>query len=161
MLPTERAAQNDTTCAAALWGIVYATGPNYNKAWKFFDPQDRQASIKKVRDVLAKANELVNHATPVEQALIQAIGARFPPVDNIPDDLSPYDRAYANAMRSVYRRFSNDMDVVALFAEALMCITPRDLWNLDTGEPTGDHTVEAREVIELGLKQPLGRDHPA
>lgn len=114
-----------------------------------------------MHDVLAKAHELANQATPVEQALIQAISARFPPVDNIPDDLSPYDRAYADAMRSVYQRFSNDMDIVALFAEAPMCISPRGLWDLDTGKPTGDHTVEAREVIERGLKQPLGRDHPA
>lgn len=64
-------------------------------------------------------------------------------------------------MRHVYEKFRHDMDVAALFAEALMCITPRGLWDLDTGKPTGDHTVEARNVIELGLKQTAGRNHPA
>lgn len=157
----QRAAETDLNCVMALWGIAYAAGPNYNKAWKFFDLEDRRASIKKVNDTLARACKLANQATPVEQALIEAIGARFPPVHDIPDDLSPFDRAYANAMRNVYQKFSNDMDVAALFAEALMCITPRGLWDLDSGKPTGDHTVEARDVIELGLKQTSGRNHPA
>jgi tetratricopeptide (TPR) repeat protein len=145
----------------ALWGIAYAAGPNYNKAWRYFDPEDRQFSIKKVNDILTRASKLASLATSVEQALIRAIGARFPPIDNIPEDLSPFDRAYADAMRSVYHKFSNDVDVAALFAEALMCITPRGLWDLNTGKPTGDHTVEAREVIELQLKQTSGRNHPA
>lgn len=145
----------------ALWGIAYATGPNYNKAWRYFDLEDRQASIEKVNDILARASKLASQASPVEQALIGAIGARFPPTDNIPEDFSLFDRAYADAMRSVYHRFSDDVDVSALFAEALMCMTPRGLWDLNTSKPTGDHTVEAREVIELQLKQSTGRNHPA
>lgn len=157
----QRAADSDPNCAIALWGVAYAAGPNYNKAWKFFDPKGRRASIEKVNNVLERARKLVSHATPVEQALIEAIGARFPSVHDIPDDLSPFDHAYANAMRPVYQKFSNDMDVAALFADALMCITPRGLWDLDSGKPTGNHTVEAREVIELGLKQTTGHDHPA
>ena len=157
----QRAAQSDPNCAMALWGIAYAAGPNYNKPWKFFDPQDRRASVMKVNDVLVRARKLSNQATPVEQALIQAIGARFPPVKDIADDLSPFDCAYADAMRHVYQKFNNDMDVAALFAEALMCITPRGLWDLDCGKPTGNHTVEARGVIERGLKQTAGRNHPA
>ncbi|KAJ5504470.1 hypothetical protein N7463_007344 [Penicillium fimorum] len=157
----QRASKSDPNCAIALWGVAYATGPNYNKAWKFFDPKDRRASIEKVNDVLTRARKLSSHTTPVEQALIEAIGARFPSPHNIPDDLSPFDRAYADAMRPVYQKFSKDVDVAALFAEALMCITPRGLWDLDSGKPTGDHTVEARNVIELGLKQPTGRNHPA
>ncbi|KAJ5835937.1 hypothetical protein N7447_001963 [Penicillium robsamsonii] len=156
----ERAAESDSNCVMALWGIAYATGPNYNKAWRYFDPEDRQASIKKVKDTLVRASKLASQATPVEQALIGAIGARFPPVDDIPEDLGPFDRAYADAMRSTYHQFRDDVDVAALFAESLMCITPRGLWDLNTGKPTGDHTVEAREVIELQL-QTTGRNHPA
>ncbi|KAJ5169295.1 Tetratricopeptide TPR2 [Penicillium coprophilum] len=75
----QRAAESDPNCAIALWGVAYATGPNYNKAWKFFDPEDRRTSIAKVNDVLARARKLASNATPVEQALIEAIGARFPP----------------------------------------------------------------------------------
>ncbi|PVH72103.1 hypothetical protein DL98DRAFT_611961 [Cadophora sp. DSE1049] len=155
------AAECDPDCAIALWGIAYATGPNYNKAWAFFDLEDRQASIRKVHDVLGQASHLAKQATEVEQALIKAIGARFPPVDDIPEDLGPFNLAYADAMRLVYQQFSSDLDVAALFAEALMCITPRNLWNLNTGQPTGPNTVEARDVLELALQAAGGSEHPA
>ncbi|KAL5350733.1 hypothetical protein ACLOAV_004302 [Pseudogymnoascus australis] len=157
----EQAAESDSNCAMALWGIAYATGPNYNKAWRYFDLEDRRTSVKKVNDILTRASKLATEASPVEQALIGAISARFPPTDDIPEDLSAFDRAYADAMRPVYHKFSNDVDVAALFADALMCMTPRGLWDLDTSKPTGDHTIEAREVIELQLKQNTGRNHPA
>ncbi|KAL2807819.1 hypothetical protein BJX63DRAFT_411094 [Aspergillus granulosus] len=157
----ERAAEYDPSCAMALWGIAYAAGPNYNKAWRFFDQEDLRASIKRANDALARAAEMAIQASPVERALIEAITARFPPTDYMPDDPGSLDHAYANAMRPVYQRFGRDPDVAALFAEALMCITPRGLWDLDTGKPTGDHTVEAREAIELALKHPDGYNHPA
>ncbi|GFF82896.1 hypothetical protein IFM47457_05960 [Aspergillus lentulus] len=145
----------------ALWGIAYAAGPNYNKAWRYFAPEDLRSSVKRANDALARAAKLSDQASPVERALIEAITARFPPTDKIPDDLSYLDRAYADAMRPVYEKFGDDPDVAALFADALMCITPRGLWDLDTGKPTGDHTVEARRAIELALKRPDGYNHPA
>ncbi|RYP52963.1 hypothetical protein DL768_001957 [Monosporascus sp. mg162] len=157
----ERAAQHDPTCAMALWGIAYAAGPNYNKAWKYFDQKDLRASIKRSNDALARASELAVQATPVEQALIKALAARFPPTDSIPDDMGSLDRAYGAAMRPVYQAFGRDMDVVALFADALMCISPRGLWDLDTGKPASDNSIEARQVIESALGQPDGRNHPA
>ncbi|KOC07239.1 tetratricopeptide repeat domain protein [Aspergillus flavus AF70] len=157
----ERAVKYDTDCAMGLWGIAYSAGPNYNKAWRYFDPKDLRDSIQRANDAIARAAELSNQVTPAEKALVKAIAARFPPTDNIPNDLSPYDRAYADAMRPVYREFGTDPDIAALFADALMCITPRGLWDLDTGEPTGPHTLEARKVIETGLASTVGRAHPA
>lgn len=157
----ERAAEFDPNCAMALWGIAYAAGPNYNKAWRFFDRQDLQASVKRANDALARAAKFAVQASPVERALIEAIATRFPPTDNIPDDLSYLDHAYANAMRPIYQKFGSDPDVAALFADALMCITPRGLWDLGTRKPTGDHTVEARRAIELALKHTDGYNHPA
>ncbi|OGM49859.1 tetratricopeptide repeat domain protein [Aspergillus bombycis] len=156
----ERAVQYDPNCAMALWGIAYSAGPNYNKAWRYFDPKDLRDSIDRANNAIACATMLVDQITPVEQALVKAIAARFPPTENIPDDLSPLDRAYADAMRPVYQEFGSDPDIAALFADALMCMTPRGLWDLDTGKPTGPHTVEAQQVIETGLSSG-GRDHPA
>src|SRR5690606_3049119 len=37
----ERALRLDPDLAAARWGIAYAAGPNYNKAWEAFDTADR------------------------------------------------------------------------------------------------------------------------
>lgn len=68
---------------------------------------------------------------------------------------------YADAMRPVYEAYPDDIDVAALFAEALMCITPRGLWDLDNGKPSGPHTVEARSTIERAFGLPGGLYHPA
>jgi len=52
-------------------------------------------------------------------------------------------------MRDVYAQFSDDLDVCALFAEALMNRTPWQLWNLRSGEPAeGANTLEAIDVLE-------------
>ncbi|PWY79174.1 TPR-like protein [Aspergillus heteromorphus CBS 117.55] len=162
-----RATEYDATCTLAHWGIAYAIGPNYNKAWSFFDPADLRTSVEKAHEALAQstfyANASNTPATPLEQTLQTALLARFPALDKIPSpaDMKPYDHAYADAMRPVYHAHPNDMDIAALFVEALMCISPRALWNLETGEPSGPHTVEARAVIEKALAQPSGRHHPA
>ena len=156
-----RATEYDPNCAMAFWGIAFGIGPNYNKAWNLFDRENVKSSVKIATDALNTANKLAAQATPVEQALITALAARFPPLDDIPDDLRPLNHAYADAMRVVYQVYSSDIDVIVLFVEALMCISPRGLWDLDTGKPTGDHTVEARRVIEAVLARTDGRDHPA
>lgn len=145
----------------AFWGIAFSAGPNYNKAWSFYDKQDLVISTRKANNALERASQLAAYATAAERGLIKALAARFPPTDNMPDNFGRLDRAYADAMRPVYQAHSDDIDVAALFAEALMCISPRGLWNLDTGKPTGDHTREAREVIETAFKSPNGFTHPA
>lgn len=155
-----RATDHDENCAMAYWGIAYARGPNYNKAWIRFDPVDLAKTVADMKLVLERAWSLAAQATPVEAALIEALTARYPQGE-IPADLGSLDRAFANAMRLVYKQFPDDLDVAGLFVEALMCQTPRALWNLDTGEPCGPHTVEAREVLERAMSLPGGRDQPA
>src|SRR6478736_917211 len=72
----ERALALDADLAIARWGIAYAIGPNYNKAWDAFDPVDLAASLARARmelDLAAKSR-----ASAVEQALIAALATRFP-----------------------------------------------------------------------------------
>ena len=55
-------------------------------------------------------------------------------------------------MRPVCEAFQNDLDIVTLFADALMNVTPWALWDLETGEPNPKaHTLEAKEVLEHAL----------
>lgn len=145
----------------AFWGIAFSSGPNYNKAWKFFDPKDAKASIDKANQNLARAAELASNATIVEQGLIKALAARFPRAYEPDIDFGQLDCMYAESMRPVYQANRDNVDAAALFAEALMCMTPRRLWDLDTGEPTGEHTTEARQVIESAFRLPGGLNHPA
>ncbi|MGP3769612.1 tetratricopeptide repeat protein [Streptomyces sp. SDT5-1] len=158
----EEAAEHDPDCAMAHWGMAYAAGPNYNKPWRLFDDRDRAATLEYGHAALERARSLAPSATPVERALIEALVRRFPESTAGDEIAEPalLDRAYADAMRSVHREHPDDLDATALFAEALLCVSPRALW-CDDGEPAGEHVVEAREVLESALARPEAQDHPA
>lgn len=118
-----QAIAHDPSCAMSFWGLAYATGPNYNKSWRLFDPRDLEDSLKICYNASRKAKELLSSTTvtPVEQALINAIQARFPADHPASYDFPTVDKAYANAMKEVYQHFGDDdLEVVTLYADALM-----------------------------------------
>ncbi|MFF5979451.1 tetratricopeptide repeat protein [Streptomyces olindensis] len=154
----ERARKHDPDLAIASWGFAYASGPNYNKAWRLFDAADFDATVEAVTGALRRADEAAPRATPVEQALITAIAARFPAGPGTVD-VDQLNLAYAEAMRTVYEAFPDDLDVATLFADALLCVSPRALWDVESGEPTGYGTADARRVLERALSQPGGERH--
>src|SRR6476659_2056342 len=71
----ERALELDPDLAIARWGIAYALGPNYNKAWEAFDPVDLAASLARARMELSLAAP--GRASAVEQGLIEALQTRW------------------------------------------------------------------------------------
>jgi tetratricopeptide (TPR) repeat protein len=156
----EKALHHDPECVMAYWGIAYAAGPNYNKAWEAFDEVDLQQSLERAYSATRRALAIMDRTTPLERALIDALQARYPSPD--PADVSPeWNDRYADAMRSVYRDHQDDLDIASLFAEALMNRTPWLLWDLRTGEPAeGASTLEATAVLERALEDPASRHHP-
>ena len=151
----ERALERDPDLAMAHWAIAYAIGPNYNKPWEAFDDEDLRSSLDLARAQVAAAADASAGATEVESALISALAQRYPPDPAIPgpDDLGRWNDAYADAMREVYRVHRDDLNVCALFAEAIMNRTPWQLWDLVTGEPAdGAGTLEAVEVLETAFE---------
>lgn len=101
------------------------------------------------------------NARPLEKALIEVTSARFPPVGAIPDDLGTLNYAYVKAMRRVFEEFGDDIDMAPLFVDAVICVRPRQLWDLDTGKPTGPDIIEAMNVLEASLASQDGYDYPA
>jgi tetratricopeptide (TPR) repeat protein len=157
----ETAVEHDPECPMAHWGVAYAAGPNYNKQWERFDPIELANTFALTHDSAQRALSLLDKATPPEQALIRALQVRYPTSEPV-DDFQPLYDDYADAMREVYRSYPEDMDVVALFADALMCRTPWQLWDLRSGEPMpGASTLEVAEVLERALNSPEGRRHPS
>lgn len=154
----EHAARLDPACAMAWWGVAICHGPHIN------NPMMDEARSRAAWDALGRALALADGAAPVERALIGALGARYddPGRDggrSIPqtaEERRPFDEAYAEAMARVYKRFPTDNDVATLYAEALMDLSPWDLWSLD-GEPR----PQTPEVLRL-LQQVLASDpnHP-
>ncbi|MGC9540419.1 hypothetical protein [Streptomyces sp. UG1] len=156
----EAAAQADPDCAMAHWGIAYALGPNYNKPWEFFDDQDLVRTVDRTHAAVELAHEKAASATPVEQALIAALRARYPQAKAVAD-CAIWNAPYADSMRAVYELAPDDLDVATLYADALMNLTPWQLWDLGTGEPAeGARTLEAKAVLDRGLATGAGRDHP-
>jgi len=160
----ERAAAADPGCAMAYWGLAYAVGPNYNKPWEAFGEGEAPAEISRALAALGDATG--RPTAPVESALLRAMAARYPAAAPASDDWDPaageaLNAGYAAAMREVYRSHLGDLDVAALFADALLNLTPWALWDIATGEPAqGAATLEAREVLEQALVSPEGRAHP-
>jgi tetratricopeptide (TPR) repeat protein len=140
----ERAAAIDPGCAMAQWGIAYANGPHINNPAV---PPEREAAA------FAAATEAVRLATSLgdgpNRALIGAVATRYATPQ--PGDRSPLDQAFADAMADAYRRFPDDGDVGALYAEALLDLHPWDLWT-EAGEPK-EWTPEVVAVLEEVLRR--------
>jgi tetratricopeptide (TPR) repeat protein len=139
-----RATELDPGCAACYWGVALTLGPNYNM------PLMAEPRARVAWDALGKARQLAPRATPVEQALIVAVGKRYAgptPID--PANGAPLLSAYAAAMGEVAARFPADWDVQTLYAEALMNTNPWKLWNAD-GTP-GPGTPQIVSTLEKVL----------
>ena len=90
-----KAAQIDPGCAMCFWGVALTVGPNYNL------PMMAEPRAKVAWEALQQAKATASHTTPVEQALIGALAARYPdakPLD--PSNEGPILTAYAQAMQA-------------------------------------------------------------
>ena len=156
-----KALEADPHCAMAHWGVAYAIGPNYNLPWHLYDPEGREQALAGAYDATQLALSNMEGTTPIEQALIRALPARYPQRDPI-DDLSPWDKDFTVAMRKAYTEYPDDLEVQTVFAEAIMNETPWQMWDLKTGGVAeGAGTIEARQVLETAFREiPASWDHP-
>jgi len=132
----QEAARQDPECAMAHWAISLASGPHIN------NPYVPPARAEMAWAELKLAEKYASEATPVEQALIGALAARYAKPQ--PEDRIPLDHAYAKAMRQVWADFPQDADVGVFFAEALMDLRPWDLWT-----PAGQPQPGTEEIVSL------------
>ncbi|GAB1312541.1 TPR domain-containing protein [Madurella fahalii] len=150
----ERAATNDPDCAMAYWGIAYSLGPNYNKPWGVFDELELERNTRKARRAVVQALEKAAAASPMEQALVQALQHRYPQEHVTASQGYLLNHTYARAMETVYFAYSDDPDTTALYVDALMNLTPWQLWDIRTGEPAeGARTLDAKTALEKGLSR--------
>lgn len=133
-----KAAELDPDCAIAWWGVALCNGPHINNPMM---PPERSAAAW---EALLKAQARKNKASAVEQALIDALAARY--ANPAPADRAALDQAYAAAMKQVWEKYRTDNDVAVLYVESLMDLQPWDLWTKD-GQPKG-RTTEIVAVLE-------------
>jgi tetratricopeptide (TPR) repeat protein len=146
-----RAAELDPKLAMAHWGIALAVGPNYNLD---VDPDREKAAY----DAIQKALSLAPQASEKERAYIEALAKRY---SNDPKaDLKKLAADYKTAMGELVRRFPDDLDAAALYADSMMVLKPWQLWSAD-GKPA-EWTEEIVRVLESILKRDpnhIGANH--
>ncbi|MGK3995214.1 hypothetical protein [Sorangium sp. So ce1024] len=130
----EEAARIDPELAMARWGVALTLGPNINLP---ADPERERAAFKAVEE----ARALAGSASERERAYIEALATRH--AADPGGDRSALDRAYADAMRDLARRYPDDLDASVLFAEALMDLRPWDLWTRDGRPQPGTEEIVA------------------
>lgn len=150
-----KALEQDPSCVMAYWGVAYGLGCNYNKQWEVFGPEALALALRQGREAILEGYAHLDRQAEVEAALLKALEKRFQRTDETDvETLESWNDEFAVAMREVYRAFPDDLDVSALFAEALINRTPWQLWDLETGEPAeGADTLEAIAVVEKALNQ--------
>jgi tetratricopeptide (TPR) repeat protein len=156
-----KAVESDPGCAMAHWGIAYAAGPNYNLPWHRYDPAGKARALAASYDAMQNALANASRATPVEQALINALPARYPQREAIKDQRG-WDKAFTVEMRKVFNKYRDDLDVRCVFVEAIMNETPWQMWDLTTGGVAKDAgTAEAVELLETAFRDmPDSWSHP-
>lgn len=145
------AARLDPSCAMCWWGQALSLGPNINAP---MDRSDAMVVYKAVRRAQVNATT----ATPLEQGLIDAIAKRY--VAEAPEDRTPLDQAYAEAMKALQMKFPDNDEVTTLTSEALMDLHPWDYWLRD-GKPkswTPEILALMEKVMTRSPKHP-GANH--
>jgi len=147
---------HDPDCAMAYWGIAYASGPNYNMPWDLFDDAGRAKALAAAYDATQAAVARAGAITPIEQALIAALPARYPQRD-LGVDMHAWNHDFTAAMRAAFAAHPDHLDLRTVYAESLLNLTPWKMWDLPTGQPAkGAATREAQQVLEAALNDPPG-----
>ena len=154
----------DPNCAMAWWGIAYCVSSNYNWA----------PGLGSGYDAIQQALAVMGHCTDLEQDLITALSTRHtkeardsadPSVLNMGN--SPeLNIAFAEAMAPIYEKYKGNLDVTAIYVEALMNLKAWQLWdkNTKTGEitPADENTLLLVKIMEDTFEQyDEAKVHPA
>ncbi|HVT02990.1 MAG TPA: hypothetical protein VHL58_06390 [Thermoanaerobaculia bacterium] len=138
-----KAAELDPSLAMAHWGMALALGPNINID---VDPEHEKQSY----DAIQKAIALRDHASAEERDLIDALAKRY---SNDPKaDLKKLAADYHDAMKSLAKKYPDDLDLVVLYAESTMDLNPWKFWDAQ-GKP-----APGTEEIVSTLESVLRRD---
>ena len=146
----QRCTELDPNCAMAWWGIAYCLSSNYN--WT--------PGLGSGHDPIQQAVSLRDGCTELEKDLIDALAQRHsaeardaadPTVLNMGN--SPeLNVSFAEAMAPLYEKYRGNLDVTAVYVEALMNLKAWQLWdkNTTTGEiiPADDNTLLLVKVME-------------
>jgi tetratricopeptide (TPR) repeat protein len=149
------ALEHDTNCAMLSWGVAFAAGPFYNMPWADFSEDEKVQCAAFCRGYIEGAIVNLDSASAIERALINALSLRIQkPYAVSQSEFDEWDDAYAIAMRKLNYNFPDNIDVIALFVEAMMIRTPWNMWDVTTKlPPERADTYEAIFLCEKAIKR--------
>jgi len=107
----------DPNCAICYWGEAWAWGSYLNGAMTATEAPHAYAALQKA--IARKAG-----APEKDRAFIDALSVRYVEKFEASKRVEQ-DRAYAEAMRKLSEKYSNDLDAMTLYADALFLLEPR------------------------------------
>lgn len=141
------AAAEDPKLAIAWWGVALALGPNINDN---ITPE-REAQAKEAIDHAVK---LRAHASRAEKDLIDALVLRYGAKDQ--SERPKFDQDYYAAMKRLSKKYPNDPDVGALYAESALDLSP---WNYYDEKGEANPAV-TEAIVELERVMKRWPEHP-
>jgi tetratricopeptide (TPR) repeat protein len=114
-----KAQRLDPSCVMCFWGEAWVLGPNINM------PMEAKANPTALA-AIDSARRLAGRGSPRERALVGALAARYSA--DAKAERAELDLAYAGAMRKVAGDFKDDVEIAALYADALMNVSAWDYW---------------------------------
>ncbi|PWT73930.1 MAG: hypothetical protein C5B59_12185 [Bacteroidetes bacterium] len=124
----KEAARLDPQSAMAYWGQALAMGPNYNFAHYY--------KMKPwVPEIVENMKKNAGTASAKEKDLIAAMSERYS-TDSTNKDRESLNAAYAKSMHALVSKYPEDLDIKALYVDAVMLQHVWDFWHND-GKPQG------------------------
>lgn len=146
----KEAARFDSSSAMAYWGQALALGPTYNYGYAYKMPGSIPA-------ILGAMNRHAASASPKEKALIAAMNQRYNAGDLADGQRPVLSTNYAEALKPLVQTFADDLDIKALYTDAVMLLHPWDFWYND-GRPKAWTPELVKYCEEILQKDP---HHPA
>ena len=110
--------KRDSDCAICYWGEAWAWGSFLNGPMGTSEAPHAYTAVRKALE-LAR-----DHADPKEQELIEAMSHRY--VEDFDSERRlEQEQAYAAAMRPLYEKYPEDLDIATHYADALFLLEPR------------------------------------
>lgn len=117
----KEAAKFDSTCAMAYWGQALALGPTYNFGYSY----KMNANIP---SIVEKMNRHSSNGSAKEKDLIAVMNRRYNIADASDKERKKLNGAYADALGTLVTKYRDDLDIKALYTDAVMLIHSWDFW---------------------------------
>jgi tetratricopeptide (TPR) repeat protein len=147
----KEAARFDSSCAMAYWGQALAMGPTYNFGYSY----KMNPSVPGVLEVM---NRRAATGTGKERELVQVMNTRYDVTDTADKERKQLNVAYAEALKPLLVKYPSDLDIKALYTDAVMLVHPWDFWN-NNGTPkawTPELVRYCEEILQKDPRHPAG-----